>query len=110
MSDRRRPFVLPTVMNYVLHYADGESREIPVVLERQIDHWDREQPSPLFEARIAWQQRLDTLEDRHAVLYSMQAASPRPDVAIESIDLVRTSQRAVPAILAITLGEVITVD
>lgn len=110
MSDRKRPFVLPTVMKYVLHYADGQSREIPVVLERQIDHWDREQPSPLFEARIAWQRPLEVLEGRRAVLYSMRTTNPRPDVAIESIDLVRTSQRAVPAILAITLGEVIEID
>jgi hypothetical protein len=110
MNDRRRPFELPTVMKYVLHYADGQTAEIPVVLERQIDHWDREQPTALFEARIAWRQRLKTLEAREAVLYSMQAANPRPDVAIESIDIVRTSQRAVPAVLGITLGKVIQID
>jgi beta-galactosidase len=107
MNDARRPFELPIVMKYVLHYADGQTTEIPVVLERQIDHWDREQPAPLFEARVAWRQPLDTLEGREAVLYSMQAANPRPDVAIESIDIVRTSERAVPAVLGITLGEVI---
>jgi hypothetical protein len=40
----------------------------------------------------------------------MQAANPRPDVPIASIDVVRTSQRAVPAVLGITLGEVFTTD
>jgi hypothetical protein len=110
MNDRKRPFELPTIMNYNLHYADGQTAEIPVVLERQIDHWDRQEPTALFEARIAWRQPLDALEGREAVLYSMQAANPRPDVAIESIDIVRISPRAVPAVLAITLGQVIQAE
>lgn len=108
MNDRRRPFELPTVMQYVLHYADGQTREIPVVLERHIDHWAQPQPAALFEARIAWRQPLPSLDGQYAVLYSMQAANPRPDAVIESIDLVRTSDRAVPAVLGITLGEVIS--
>jgi hypothetical protein len=44
------------------------------------------------------------------VLYAMQAANPLPDVLIETIDLIRTSQRAVPAVLGITLGEVLATD
>jgi hypothetical protein len=107
MSDRRRPFELPEVMKYVLHYADGQQREIPVVLERQIGHWVQEQPAPLSDARVAWRQPLPSLDGRYAVLYAMQATNPLPDVAIESIDLIRTSQRAVPAVLGITLGEVL---
>ena len=42
------------------------------------------------------------------VVYSMQAANPRPDVDISSIDVRRTSDRANPAVLAITLGDVLT--
>ncbi len=41
------------------------------------------------------------------VAYSMQAANPRPDVAIESIDVVKGDGRATPALLGITLGEIV---
>jgi hypothetical protein len=107
MNDRRRPFELPVVMNYVLHYEDGETREIPVTLERQIDHWVRQSPRPLYEARIGWQKPLAELDGNAAVLYSMQAANPRPDVEIDSIEVIRTSPRAVPAVLGITLGVIV---
>jgi beta-galactosidase len=107
MSDRRRPFELPVVMNYVLHYTDGQSREIPVVLERHIDHWVQSEPKPLLEARLGWQQRLDGLDGRFAVLYSVSATNPRPEVEITTIDLIRSSPRAVPAVLGITLGEIV---
>jgi hypothetical protein len=110
MNDRRRPFELPQVMKYVLHYADGQQREIPVVLQQHIGHWVQDDPAPLPGARIAWRQPLPTLDGRYAVLYAMQANNPRPDVPIETIDLVRTHQRAVPAILGITLGKVLTPD
>lgn len=79
-----------------------------MVLERQIDHWVQEQPVALYEARLAWRQPLPSLEGRYAVLYSMQAANPRPDAVIQSIDLIRTSDRAVPAVLGINLGEVVS--
>jgi hypothetical protein len=84
MSDPRRPFELPEVMKYVLNYADGQQREIPVVLQRQIGHWVQDDPAPLPDARIAWRQPLPALEGRHAVLYAMQAANPRPDVPIDN--------------------------
>lgn len=108
MNDRKRPFELPEVMKYILHYADGQTREIPVVLERQVGHWVQDEPRALYEARIAWRQPLPSLDGRYAVVYSMQAANPRPEAPIESIDLVRTSDRAVPAVLGITLGEVVS--
>jgi hypothetical protein len=107
MTDRRRPFELPEVMKYVLHYADGQTREVPVILERHIDHWVQDSPMPLEAARIGWRKPLEGLDGMNAVLYSMQAANPRPDVEIRSIDIHRTGHRAAPAVLGITLGEII---
>ena len=78
-----------------------------MTLERQIDHWVQQTPRPLYEARIGWQKPLDGLDGNTAVLYSMQAANPRPEVEIVSIDVVRTSPRAVPAVLGIPLGEIV---
>ncbi len=107
MNDARRPFQLPVVMKYLLHYRDGQTREIPVTLETNIEHWIQEEPKSLSGARVAWHQRLPALNGSQAVLYSMQAANPRPEIEISSIDVRRTSDRAVPAVLAITLGEII---
>ena len=110
MNDNRRPFTLPTVFHYVLHYADGQTVEIPVVLERDIDHWVQDEPHPLERARLAWVRSLPSLDGKKTVLYSMQVRNPRPDVPIESLDLVADSDRATAAILAVTLGEVLTPD
>ncbi|MHC4401644.1 MAG: glycosyl hydrolase 2 galactose-binding domain-containing protein [Planctomycetota bacterium] len=108
MLDRRRPFAAPTVARYVLHYADGQSAEIPVVLERHVDHWAQEEPKPLEGALVGWSRPLEALEGERAVLYSMQAANPRPQVAIDSIDLIRATDRATPAVVAVTLGEILS--
>lgn len=107
MLDRKRPFVLPTVMKYVLHYSDDRTAEIPVTLEKQIDHWLVEDAKPLENARIGWSRPVEAAEGKRAVLYSTQVANPRPDAEIESIEVLRTDNRATPAIIAITLGEII---
>ena len=108
MLDRGRPFVPPALLTYVLHYADGQTAEIPAVLEGDIDHWIQEKPRPLAAGRIGWSAPLADDSGRRMVVYSMQAANPRPDVEIESIDVRRTSTRANPAVLAVTLGDVLT--
>jgi hypothetical protein len=51
MTDRKRPFQLPEVAKYVLQYADGKTREVPVLLERYVGHWLQEGPKPLSGAR-----------------------------------------------------------
>jgi beta-galactosidase len=107
MNDRRRPFVLPTVLKYVLHYDDGKTAEVPVVLEKHVDHWVQQNAVPLPGAQIGWSKPLEALEGKRATLYSMQAPNPRPDVAIKAIDAVRVGERATPVILAISTGTVI---
>ncbi|MFQ6130566.1 MAG: glycoside hydrolase family 2 TIM barrel-domain containing protein [Armatimonadota bacterium] len=110
----RRAFALPEVARYVLHYADGKTADIPVILEKHVDHWMQEEPTVLEAALVAWSGQIEGVEDQRAVLYSMQAPNPRPDVVIESIDVVvgrdangNPTNRAVPALLAITLGTVL---
>ena len=133
----KRPYELPEVLRYVVHYADGEKVEIPVILEKHIDHWLRQNPRPLPQAQVAATVEVPGLEDRdqdvlqdlvyrmnthrvanlpelnaedlRGVLYGMQVKNPRPDVKIESIDLVpgEDDRTAVPAVLGITLGDVV---
>ncbi len=122
-------FRLPEVMRYVVHYADGETAEIPVVLEEHVDHWLQAAGRPLPGALVAATVRVPNIEaldedglrrqlnlsgdeptppasDVRAILYTMQVDNPRPDVEIESIDAVMAGNRAYPAVLAITLGQV----
>ena len=105
MLDPKRPFVAPAAVRYLLHYADGKTETIEVRQEEQVDHWLQEEPRPLPAAQIAWSAPVG--DGQRAVVYSMQVANPRPDVAIKSIDVVKGDDRAAPALLAITLGEIV---
>ena len=115
MNAPNRPFVSPTVMRYVIHYADGQTAEIPVVLEKHVDHWMTAEPAVLEGAVPAWTGPIEGVDDQKAVLYSMQTQNPRPDVEIGSIDVALPldnngnpqGNRAIPAVLAITLGTII---
>ena len=72
---------------------------------------DAPRPAPGEGAQVAWTGELPG--GRRAVLYSMQVRNPRPDVTIETLDVElakdaqgRPVDRAVPALLAVTLGTV----
>jgi hypothetical protein len=116
-DERRRidapenPFIPPEIARYVLRYADGQTATIPVVLGRDVDHWEQAAPKSLEGARVAWTQAGQGTQPR-PTLYSMQTKNPRPGVVIESIDveLGPAADRAVPALLAITTGQVQPVE
>ncbi|MBE0534413.1 MAG: hypothetical protein IH624_02005 [Phycisphaerae bacterium] len=110
-SDDR--FALPEAARYVLNYADGESVVVPVILEKHIDHWIQEEPRDLEGAAAAWSAKLSEDNPQQAVLYAMKVANPRPQVEIQSADMLpglnsdgKVANRAVPALLAITLAEI----
>jgi len=112
MTAGKRRFKRPEVLRYVLHYADGGTASVPVILEKHVNHWLQEAPMPLEGAAVGWSAGLQSAGDKRATLYSMQVANPRPDVPIKSVDVMPgknekggRSNRAVPAVLAITLGE-----
>jgi len=118
--DRRDPFVPPTVANYILHYADGQTVTIPVVLGEHVDHWLQAEPRSLPGARVAWEApAVGGSEGQRSVLYAMKAVNPRPEATIDTIDVevgwdwveqkgkgrVRQNQnRAEFGVVAITLG------
>ena len=85
--------------------------EIPVILEKHVDHWLAPAPQPLDGAQLAWSAALENVKGAHAALYGMKVMNPRPVVAIASIDVLpgrdakgAPANRAVPALLAVTLG------
>jgi hypothetical protein len=87
---------------YVVHYADGQTAEIPVVAERDVDDYRQAEPRAIPGAQIAWT-RPYAGTPFQAVAYAMQWNNPRPAVEIQSIDLVYgKDRRGVPALLALT--------
>jgi len=63
---------------------------------------------------VAWHAKLDNNENKQAVLYSIKTNNPRRDVEIATIDILpgidgkgNTTNRAVPAVIAITTGTIL---
>lgn len=87
---------------YLVTYADGQTAEVPIVAEGNIDSFQQKQPTALPGAQIAWTKPYEGTEFS-AVVYSMQWNNPRPEVEIRSIDLVYgPDRRGVPALIAVT--------
>ncbi|MCW3100449.1 MAG: Beta-galactosidase/beta-glucuronidase [Chthonomonadaceae bacterium] len=87
---------------YVVHYADGQMAIIPLYSELDVDDYRQKTAAPLPGAQIAWTHKYEGTEFE-AVAYSKQWNNPRPNVAIQSIDLVYgPDRRGVPVLLALT--------
>jgi hypothetical protein len=99
--------VPPPVFVYVVHYADGGVETVPVRYESGAGNWLMDEPQGLAEAALAWAARPAGQEEGpHAALFSFQWRNPRPEVAIESVDMKYDAQAGsrwgTPALLAIT--------
>ena len=92
---------------YILHYADGERRSLPLVLGRQLADWWAVPGSSanLPEATLAWQgtngkSRLQGMVIR---LFHTTWANPRPDVPLVAIDFTSALSPAAPFLVALTV-------
>jgi len=98
----------PVLFMYVVHYADGQTAQAPVLYGAGADHWVAKQPTGLANASVAWAAPFPGgTSDDQAVVYQFQWTNPRPDVAIDTIDLVygpEGSRYGTPALLALTAG------
>ena len=98
----------PVVFTYVVHYADGQTADVPVLYGEGVDHWLAKEPRGLKSASVAWAAPPpgDTTETpEQAVLYQFQWTNPRPDVPIRGVDMTygpQGSQYGTPALVAIT--------
>lgn len=87
---------------YLVHYADGQTATIPLVSELDLDDYRQKTPAPLPGAQIAWTHLYEGT-GLFAVAYSKQWNNPRPNIAIQSIDLFYgPDRRGVPVLLALT--------
>jgi len=90
----------------VIHYADGSSVDVPILLGQNIEQYKQVTPHALPGAQIAWLRKYDGA-DVTAVAYSMQWNNPTPDKTIATIDLLYgKDKRGVPALLAISAAKV----
>jgi len=82
---RRENLELP-LAQYVVRYADGQELTVPVLSEVDVDDYKVEQPRALPGAQVAW---THSYADKpwHAVVYSKQWNNPRPNIEIQSIDV-----------------------
>ncbi|MGD0537301.1 MAG: hypothetical protein ABSC03_06605 [Verrucomicrobiota bacterium] len=100
-DDRRNNRRFETA-RFVVTYADGQTAEIPILAEVDVDHYRQKEPRPLPGAQIAWT-RPYAGTDETAVAYLKPWANPRPGVEIKSLDFVYGKEpRGVPALLALT--------
>ncbi len=91
---------------YVVYYADGQSVDVPVILQRDVEDYKQQSPLAIPGAQIAWTKPYAGT-DQHAVAYAMQWNNPRPDAAIQSVDLLYgKDRRGVPVLLALTAATV----
>ncbi|MCX7598924.1 MAG: hypothetical protein N2512_08675, partial [Armatimonadetes bacterium] len=96
----------PVLFSYVIHYADGQTTQVPVHYGEGVGHWVQKTPAGLKHASVAWAAPFpgDASGDQ-AVVYQMQWNNPRPEVEIAAIDMAGGpdgSHWGTPALLAIT--------
>jgi beta-galactosidase len=90
------------MLRYVVTYADGQTADIPIYAEIDIEEFKQKEPKATPGAQIAWTKPYEGT-GFSAVVYSKQWNNPRPDVEIKSIDVVYGAQkRGVPALIAVT--------
>jgi hypothetical protein len=97
------------VGSYVLHYADGEKRELPIVFGKDTANWwfsgvpvEASEPAG---ARVVWAGH-NALSDRNnnaICLLKSTRDNPRPDVEVVSIDFVSSMSLAAPFLVALTV-------
>jgi hypothetical protein len=87
----------------VVRYADGQTVEVPIICEMDIDHFAQREPRALPGAQVAWSAKFDDAEEQ-AVVYAKQWNNPRPDAPISTVDMVygKDKDRGVPVLIAIT--------
>jgi len=87
---------------YVIHYANGDLREVPIVFGADLRDW-----RPVHDAgaqanglATAWHGHDNAGND--VVLFSTVWANPLPDVEVASIDMVSAMADAAPFLVAVT--------
>jgi hypothetical protein len=83
--------------NYVFHYANGETKNFPLVYGRNIKNsFDRNAGDVLTDAVTAWSN--ETVQ-----VFKYTAYNPLPGIEVKTIDFISNHTQAAPFLIAITL-------
>jgi len=94
------------VGEYILHYANGQTRHIPLIYQHHLeDWWVQESDAIPTDADIAW---TGENEVAHKLgykirLYRYTINNPFPDEEIATIDFVSTMTESAPFLIALTV-------
>jgi WD40 repeat protein/tetratricopeptide (TPR) repeat protein len=88
------------IAHYTLHYADGQTHEIPMVIGVNVSEWLN---NPFAVPRLAQLGWIEHSGDNYKTLYISSWENPRPNVEITEMDLVSDMTTAAPMVFAITL-------
>jgi hypothetical protein len=97
------------IARLVWHYADGEQTQFDIAYGQDVRHWwyqpgvdDRQSTD---RAAIAWTGSNPVAERNGSALrlYLSTWDSPRPDIAVETLDYVSTLTSSAPFLIAITV-------
>ncbi len=89
------------VGRYVVRYADGQTREVPLRVGREIRDWWN--PEDTKDSAVGWEGSNPECARVGLSIFPWQ--NPRPKVAIESITVATAGTDAEPILVAITLGQ-----
>ena len=97
------------MFRYAVRYADGQTVEVPVVSEIDIEDYRRTAVEPISGATLGWvrayEEKLDE-KPAFAAAYVKQWTNPRPEVEIASVDMIFGEHRSggQAALLGITVA------
>ncbi len=104
-DDERRANKKFEMARYLVRYADGQTVQVPIFAEINIDDYRQKNPQNLPGAQVAWT-KLFGNSDQSATAYTMQWNNPRPDIEIASIGLeLGSDKRGVPVLLAVSAAQ-----
>ena len=95
------------IATYVIHYADNQIREVPIIYGQQIaDCWvDPKRPLELTDAKVAWTGQNEAAEayGKSLRLYRFTWENPLKEVEVASISFVSAASISAPFLIAITI-------
>ena len=92
--------------HYALHYANGESKRIPILYHTNVsDWWVRPGDEPPTGAQVAWEGSNPRTEEigYRLRLFRYTCQNPLPEVEIETMDFVSQLVHSAPMLVAVTI-------
>jgi hypothetical protein len=91
---------------YVLHFANGETRSLPITYQRNVRNWWVKKGDPaLTDADPAWTGETEAAHGKgfQVQLYRYTANNPLPNEEIQTIDFVSAMTESAPFLIALTV-------